>query len=138
MDGSTQSTLGRLLWALLVIWLPTLFVLGLLYASGANVISGGDKMAERVGSQMVEPLGGLQAVLFVPMSAVMELGALWWGGHIWLQERRKRQQHRRRRRKPMDKFLQRLAFLVVAVSMVANLPLFLWMLWRFHQISIKF
>jgi len=72
------------------------------------------------------------------MAAVMELGALWWGGHIWLQERRKRQQQRRRRRKPMEKFLQRLAFLVVAVSMVANLPPFLWMLWRFLQVSIKF
>lgn len=138
LDGSTQSTLGRLLWALAVIWLPTLFVWGLLYASGASVSSDADKLSERVGTRMVEPLGGLQAVLFVPMAAVMELGALWWGAHIWIQERRKRQQHRRRRRKPFEKFLQRLAFVVVAVSMVANLPPFLWMLWKFHQISIKF
>lgn len=139
MDGSTQSTLGRLLWALIVIWLPTLFVWGLLFASGSHVSSDADKMAERAGgSSLTEPLGGLQAVLFVPMAAVMELGATWWGGHIWLQERRKRQQHRRRRRKPFEKLLQRLAFLVVAFSMVANLPPFLWMLWKFHQISIKF
>ena len=138
MAGSVQSTLGRLLRALIVIWLPTLFVLGLLLASGVKLNADADKMSERVGSALTEPLGGLHAVLFVPMSAVMELGALWWGAHIWLEERRKRQQHRRRRRKTMEKILQRIAFVVVAVSLVANLPPFFWLLLKFHQSSIKF
>jgi hypothetical protein len=73
------------------------------------------------------------------MSAVMEFGALWWGGAVWLQERRKRHtHHRRRRRKPLEKFLQRLAFVLVPVSMVANIPLFVWYLKIYYQSSIKF
>ncbi len=124
------------MWALLVIWMPTLFVLGLVVSSGVKLDA--DKVAERVGSTLTEPMGGLHAVLFMPMAAVMELGAVWWGARIWLQERRKRQQHRRRRRKAMEKFLQRAAFVVVAISLVANLPPFLWLLWRFHQSIVKF
>lgn len=140
MDGATQTTLSRLVWALIIVWLPTAFVFTLAKFSGLRTAAGGTESALMdAGTGASEPMGGLKAVLFVPMSAVMEFGALWWGGAVWLQERRKRHSHhRRRRRKPLEKFLQRLAFVLVPVSMVANIPLFVWYLKIYYQSSIKF
>ena len=139
IDGGTQSSLGRLLAALLVVWLPTVFVMTLMTVCGQSVMEEPQTLEVQAGGGNVEPMGGLKAVLFVPISAVMEFGALWWAGAVWMQERRKRMSHgRRRRRRPLEKFLQRTMFVLVAVSLFANLPFFVWFLKRFYLVSVRF
>ena len=86
LGGGKQNTLFRLLWALVVVWVPTVLAYLLISSSGAEFASDHTSPGEAAGESSKEPGGGLAAVLFIPLATVSEFGAMWWGISIWLQE----------------------------------------------------
>jgi hypothetical protein len=138
LDGSSAHTsLWRLLGVLFALWSPCGLLLAFtLITQGPNPLNGPREIAE-AGGQTSEPRGDLVAVLTVPTSSLMQIGGLWWGGTTLVNEyRRHTSRHRRRRRRLLDKFLQRLTTVIIAISMVAVIPAFVWCLAGFYKTCI--
>lgn len=136
-SGSSHTSLWRLLGVLFALWVPSAFLgMFILINQGPNPLNGPREMAE-AGGQSAEPRGDLVAVLTVPTSSLMQIGALWWGGATLAGEyRRHTSRHRRRRRRLLDKLLQRLTTVFIAISMVAVIPAFVWCLAGFYKSCI--
>ncbi|MCX6907297.1 MAG: hypothetical protein NTY01_04560 [Verrucomicrobia bacterium] len=138
-SGSSHTSLWRLLGVLFALWAPSAFLgMFILINQGPNPLNGPREMAE-AGGQSAEPRGDLVLVLTVPISILMQAGALWWGGATLVGEyRRHTSRHRRRRRRLLDKLLQRVTTVFIAISMVATIPAFVWCLVGFAKLCIPF
>ncbi|MBI5688049.1 MAG: hypothetical protein HZC54_23500 [Verrucomicrobia bacterium] len=135
--GSSHTSLGHLLTVLFALWLPSaLLGVFILINQGPSPLNG-PREAMEAGGQSSEPRGDLAAVLTVPASSLMQIGVLLWAGKLlWGEYTRHKSRHRRRRRKLMDKILQRVATALIAISLFATIPTFVWCLSRFYKLCI--
>lgn len=136
-SGSSHTSLTHLLTVLIALWLPSaLLGVFILINQGPSPLNG-PREAIEAGGQNAEPRGDLAAVLTVPASSLMQIGVLLWGGRLlWSEYKRHTSRHRRRRRKPIDKILQRIATALIAISMIATTPVFVWCLSRFYKLCL--
>ena len=137
LSGSSHTSLWHLLTVLIALWMPSaLLGVFILINQGPNPINGPREQSE-AGGQNSEPRGDLVAVLTVPASSLMQIGVLLWGGKLLVGEyRRHKSHHRRRRRKLIDKILQRVTTVFIAISLIATVPAFVWCLSRFYKLCI--
>lgn len=135
--GSSHTSLAHLLTVLFALWLPSaLLGVFILINQGPNPLNGAREQTE-AGGQSSEPRGDLVAVLTVPASILMQGGVSFWGAKLlWAEYTRHRSRHRRRRRKLLDKILQRTATILIAISLFATIPAYVWFLSRFYKLCI--
>ncbi|MBM3889340.1 MAG: hypothetical protein FJ388_09465 [Verrucomicrobia bacterium] len=139
MDGGPLSTTGRLIGAFYALWLPTLLVVGVLWMTSGPMTLFGTSDGAEAGTQNPMPVGDMTAVLVMPTVGLVQLGVLWWGWKVLMEEYQKRHgRHRRRRRKFTDRLIQRLALVCVALSMLAAPPFVVWlMIYRLFPACIR-
>lgn len=136
LDGSSHTSLWRLLATLFALWLPTVLLWGLLWTSQGPAGNGWNSEL-MAGGHGTEPQGELTVVMTVPTSCLLEISALWLGWVVLVNEyRRHKSRHRRRRRKFLDKLLQRTVTVLIAISLFATVPAFAWSLLRFYQTCV--
>lgn len=137
LSGNAHTSLWHLLTVLVALWIPSaLLMTFILINQGPSPLTGPQESME-AGGQNSEPRGDLAAVLTVPASSLMQIGVLLWGGKLlWGEYNRHKSRHRRRRRKLLDKILQRLTTVLIAISMIATIPAFVWCLRRFYKLCI--
>ncbi len=136
-SGTAHTSLWHLLTVLFALWLPTVLLLTfILINQGPSPLSGPQDALE-AGGQNSEPRGDLVAVLAIPASSLMQIGVILWGGRLlWGEYTRHKSRHRRRRRKLLDKVLQRTTTILIAISLIATIPAFVWCLSRFYKLCI--
>lgn len=137
LSGSAHTSLWHLLTVLFALWMPSaLLMTFILINQGPSPLTGTRDQLE-AGGQNSEPRGDLVAVLTIPASSLMQIGVLLWGGKLlWGEYSRHKSHHRRRRRKLLDKILQRMTTVFIAISMFATIPAFVWCLSRFYKLCL--
>lgn len=136
--GNSHTSLAQLMSVLFALWLPSaLLGLFILLHQSPDSLNTARETVE-AGGQNAEPHGDLAAVLAVPASSLMQLGVLWWGGRLlWGEYTRHKSRHRRRRRKLLDKILQRTTTVLIAISLFATVPAFVWCLVQFYKLCVR-